>query len=790
MLHRNRNNNYIKSNLGHTSDTSHTINESKQFTVSRESNQKAGDLTDNQIHFAKGRFLGILERPRASLNPRYKPYPTVFEQLKNVVIRARTAKLRAAPGAPSVAILSDMDFFWLGALSKLVATALTYPYIVVKSRLQADSAQSRSYASSLDGLRKIMQEEGLHGLYKGVGSKLVQSVLTAAILFAGQRRIYEIVYAATKPVSSVNACPSTCPTTTCIPLPSQNSGGSGTSPGALAGAIIGALIVLTLVIVGYIFYRRHEARKEATVRDKALADVKPDIPARADAVLSRPDPHHRLQTSSIHSGEKPSQNETELGTVRVYNNETNINLDPTQDAQSTRTSARSNPFTDGDDASIQTASERSQSTNVIPIALVPPGSQTSSNSKLQEQHQSASIGVDRGLHAGYSLGKVKAPYASSARSGVSAKSFMTTSSVASFDEQPTIMTPKQGVVRQVLEVTQAQVVRVPSTGSSAKGRGTRNLARSASKSTVGKSPLNKSFTPTDIPLVPTSPASAGHSLANPFNDPIDEEAHRYSSRTTDTFGRPYKYDEQGSYSTQQPINTNQSHRLSYDDSYSVKADIVVAERAVINMRSASVQSGPLSPGLTHSRATSMRTSGGRTDVSLERDYDDRSIRPNSILSSKTTSSHADSVLAKFPFVPPSPISSLPSRSPVSPAVGGSTFARQQVETAPRSIMYTSNLQPPQSPLSTVTTHGSLRGDSDTLPIPVGPGRSVSTLTSSTGSGLGSYPFQFENSDDPLTPSMSRGSQRASLDTLALTKDLAAFPFPYEPHHPGEQHRQT
>ena len=30
------------------------------------------------------------------------------------------------------------------------------------------------------------------GLYKGVGSKLLQSVLTAAILFAGQRRIYEV----------------------------------------------------------------------------------------------------------------------------------------------------------------------------------------------------------------------------------------------------------------------------------------------------------------------------------------------------------------------------------------------------------------------------------------------------------------------------------------------------------------------------------------------------------------------------------------------------------------------
>lgn len=125
---------------------------------------------------------------------------TVFEQLKNLVIKNRTAELRATGGAAAaVAVLSDMDFFWLGALSKLVATTLTYPYIVVKSRLQANSAQSRAYTSAFDGLQRILREEGVAGLYRGVGSKLVQSVLTAAILFAGQRRIYELVSRATGP---------------------------------------------------------------------------------------------------------------------------------------------------------------------------------------------------------------------------------------------------------------------------------------------------------------------------------------------------------------------------------------------------------------------------------------------------------------------------------------------------------------------------------------------------------------------------------------------------------------
>ncbi|KAJ7638795.1 mitochondrial carrier domain-containing protein [Roridomyces roridus] len=117
---------------------------------------------------------------------------TVFEQLKNALITSRTAKLRAAGAAAAVAVLSDWDFFFLGALSKLVATSTTYPYIVVKSRLQAGHARALKYKSSLDGILTIIKEEGAEGLFKGIGSKLVQSVLTAAILFACQRRIYEI----------------------------------------------------------------------------------------------------------------------------------------------------------------------------------------------------------------------------------------------------------------------------------------------------------------------------------------------------------------------------------------------------------------------------------------------------------------------------------------------------------------------------------------------------------------------------------------------------------------------
>ena len=78
---------------------------------------------------------------------------TIFEQLKNLLVRRRTAKLKAAGIAvAAVSLLSDWDYFYLGAVSKLgehlhfrwphartregliyayqpVATSATYPYM-------------------------------------------------------------------------------------------------------------------------------------------------------------------------------------------------------------------------------------------------------------------------------------------------------------------------------------------------------------------------------------------------------------------------------------------------------------------------------------------------------------------------------------------------------------------------------------------------------------------------------------------------------------------------------------
>jgi len=108
---------------------------------------------------------------------------TAFEQFSRLLLAFRDTRTSRRP-------LSDLDIFWLGALAKLFATGITYPYVLVKSRLHASTHQ---YSSSLGALTEIIRTEGISGLYKGIAPKLMQSVSTAAFLFVFQRRVFELV---------------------------------------------------------------------------------------------------------------------------------------------------------------------------------------------------------------------------------------------------------------------------------------------------------------------------------------------------------------------------------------------------------------------------------------------------------------------------------------------------------------------------------------------------------------------------------------------------------------------
>lgn len=111
--------------------------------------------------------------------------PSIQFMLYETFLKKLKAKRALSPNGTDG--ISALEFFLLGALAKLGATVATYPLLVVKSRLQVKQEKAgdnrHHYSSTLDAIGKMIQFEGLSVFYKGMSTKIVQSVLAAAVLF-------------------------------------------------------------------------------------------------------------------------------------------------------------------------------------------------------------------------------------------------------------------------------------------------------------------------------------------------------------------------------------------------------------------------------------------------------------------------------------------------------------------------------------------------------------------------------------------------------------------------------
>jgi solute carrier family 25 (peroxisomal adenine nucleotide transporter), member 17 len=98
-------------------------------------------------------FAGVLPALVLVINPILQY--TIFEQLKQILEKRRK--------------VTATDSFVLGALGKLAATTITYPYITVKSRAHVASGEG-SKEGMTASLKRIVKEEGISGLYGGTPS--------------------------------------------------------------------------------------------------------------------------------------------------------------------------------------------------------------------------------------------------------------------------------------------------------------------------------------------------------------------------------------------------------------------------------------------------------------------------------------------------------------------------------------------------------------------------------------------------------------------------------------------
>ncbi|PCH42079.1 mitochondrial carrier [Wolfiporia cocos MD-104 SS10] len=119
-----------------------------------------------------------------------------YERVKSVLVLAQEAAGRGSK-------LSPWTAFLVGALSKTLATVVTYPYIMAKVRIQARSADTEEavaehqpappkhayhhahskHVGALGILARVWRQEGFLGWYQGMGAQITKAVLSQALLF-------------------------------------------------------------------------------------------------------------------------------------------------------------------------------------------------------------------------------------------------------------------------------------------------------------------------------------------------------------------------------------------------------------------------------------------------------------------------------------------------------------------------------------------------------------------------------------------------------------------------------
>ncbi|KAK0607823.1 hypothetical protein LWI29_021157 [Acer saccharum] len=121
---------------------------------------------------------------------------TVFDQLKQRLLNGGlNRETGAAKSSPES--LSAFSAFVLGAVSKCIATFLTYPAIRCKVMIQAaefdedENKQSppKNQKTVAGTLHTIWKTEGLLGFYKGLKAQILKTVLSSALLLMIKEKI-------------------------------------------------------------------------------------------------------------------------------------------------------------------------------------------------------------------------------------------------------------------------------------------------------------------------------------------------------------------------------------------------------------------------------------------------------------------------------------------------------------------------------------------------------------------------------------------------------------------------
>ncbi len=100
----------------------------------------------------------------------------VYEPVKRLYLvragaaagRGSDASSSSSDGRPRVVAMSNAATLAISSVAKIVAGAVTYPYQVVRSRVQNYEAEQRFGRGVLGVCARLWTEEGIRGFYKGL----------------------------------------------------------------------------------------------------------------------------------------------------------------------------------------------------------------------------------------------------------------------------------------------------------------------------------------------------------------------------------------------------------------------------------------------------------------------------------------------------------------------------------------------------------------------------------------------------------------------------------------------
>ena len=87
----------------------------------------------------------------------------------------------------------SIDAFLLGSISGAVGATVVYPIDLVKTRMQNQRSKvvgELLYKNSIDCFKKVIKNEGVLGLYRGLGPQLVVSVVWRQIYTETVRTLF------------------------------------------------------------------------------------------------------------------------------------------------------------------------------------------------------------------------------------------------------------------------------------------------------------------------------------------------------------------------------------------------------------------------------------------------------------------------------------------------------------------------------------------------------------------------------------------------------------------------